>query len=197
MTSPRYLGGCRGQRTGRSSPSAVGAQKIPPDPETATGPVQAGCPNGIPPPPPQLLHPSTGGGSARRPCRGRGGGHGGPGCSALPGGAPRRSRSPPARGSAPRPGQRLPGAGGPGAASLFFLPRCRGGSPWLWSPIGPQGGATSLPPPPPIPGYWPWPPGPPGSLLPPPGTQAASVRGWLSRKGRTPFIPWDFKKNKK
>lgn len=187
-------------------------------PETATGPTQAGwrVGTGVTSRCPPLPHLAAVGGSLRRPGRdqpcGPGGGAGGGSpltrvfgaarcCPKPHGGAP---RSPPARRSAPRPGQRLP-EGAIASASLFLpAPMTgRGGgggggsvSSPLVSHIASSGRQrpgrcchhlrelTLFPRPAPAPS-------PPGSLLPPPRTQATLVRGWLSQKGPTPFIPWD------
>lgn len=158
--------------------------------------------------------PAALGGSVRRPGRAlpggpARGGDGGPGPSELPvpaghAGAPTAGPEPARPRSAPRPGQRLPGGRLllPGFPSP--LPRCRGAPSPLVSRIsriassGRQRPGSCCQHPrftEPRPAGMPRP--PPGSLLPPPRTQATSVRVWLSQKGRTPFIPWDLKKNQK
>lgn len=183
-----------------SSPSAVGAQKMPPQKRRRVrcrrsgeaGP--AACPGAprcrIPPP-------------SAAPC----GAPEGLSPAALPGGSPPTrvlgaARCCPAT-PEPHAGARPPVAAPRhldsdfprGRSLLPPFPPCLdagGGSPRLWSPTSPPPGGSAQGAGASTPGYRPslpglrGCPGPPGSLQPPPRTQ---VRGWLNQKGPTPFIP--------
>lgn len=192
MTSPRYLGGCRGQRTGRSSPSAVGAQKIPPDPETATGPVQAGCPNGIPPPPPSCCIPPPAAALPGGPA-----GDGG-GVTADPGA--RRCPAEPHAGAGAHPpvaaprdlDSAFPGRGDRGLPRFSSCPGAGGGLLGSGLPSAPKEELPASPPPPPHPRVLALAPRP--SRLPPAATRDAGGigQGLAKSEGTNSLHPMGF-----
>lgn len=156
-------------------------------PETAAGPMQAGWRGrvGGTSRRPLLPHPA----SSTAPC-GRVTAELRP--AALPGvsplirahaAPPRRSQSPPARGSAPRPGQRLPKGATRCCLPVLSFPMT-GGSPVFLGATAPR---ELLP----APWVLPLAPQAPACLLPLPRTQAETDRGRLNQKGRTRLIPRD------